>query len=79
MDDPCKRYKSQLKKAKETLQTLYIQRDEINLKLIAKPSSASVNKALREVNMDIRITDNEIEHAEYSIKKCELQNFSVLE
>lgn len=78
MDDPCKLYRSQLKKASETLEILLTQKSEINLKLIAKPESASLNKALRDVNMEIRITENEIEHAEYSIKRCESEyNISI--
>ncbi|TDD97834.1 hypothetical protein [Flavobacterium cellulosilyticum] len=71
MDNPCNLYKLQYKKANETLDILIIQKAEINFKLIAKPASASLNKALRTVNMDIRITENEIEHAEYCINRCE--------
>lgn len=71
MDNPCNLYRKQLKRAKETLDLLIIQKAEINLKLESKPYSASLNKDLRTVNMDIRITENEIEHAEYSINRCE--------
>lgn len=78
MNDPCKLYRSQYKKASETLDILIIQKAEINFKLTSKPASASLNKALRDVNMDIRITENEIEHAEYSIKRCESEyNISI--
>jgi hypothetical protein len=71
MENPCNKYLSQLKKANETLEILIIEKAEINLKLVPKPFSASLNKALRDINMDIRITNNEIEHAEFCIKRCE--------
>jgi hypothetical protein len=71
MEYPCTRYKTQLKKAKETLEKLLIGKTEINSRLMHKPSSASLNKNLRDINMDIRITENEIEHLEYCIKRCE--------
>jgi len=73
MTDPCNLFKSQYKKAKETLDVLLIQKAEINRKLESNFSSATLHKELRTVNMDIRITENEMEHAEYSIKKCELK------
>lgn len=73
MKDSCDLFKSQFKKAKETLVVLEEQKAEINLKLESNPSSASLNKELRTVNMDIRITLNEIEHAESCIQECELK------
>ena len=71
MKAPCNLYKAQYKKAKETLEILLIQKAEINLKLESNFSSASLHKELRTVNMDIKITENEIEHAEYRIHECE--------
>ena len=71
MTDPCNQYKSQFKKAKETLDILLIQKAEINFKLESNFSSATLHKELRTVNMDIKITENEMEHAEYRIKECE--------
>ena len=71
MNAPCNQYKSQYKKAKETLDILLIQKAEINLKLESNFSSATLHKELRTVNMDIKITENEMEHAEYRIQECE--------
>ncbi len=71
MKDPCELYLSQLKKAKEVLAILKEQRDEVNLKLETNASSAVLHKELRTLNMDIRITLNEIEHAEYNLQECE--------
>jgi len=71
MNSPCNLFKSQYKKAKETLDILLIQKAEINLKLESNFSSATLHKELRTVNMDIKITENEMEHAEYRMQECE--------
>jgi hypothetical protein len=71
MKAPCNLYRSQYKKAKETLDILLIQKAEINLKLESNFSSATLHKELRTVNMDIKITENEMEHAEFRILECE--------
>ncbi len=73
MNNPCDIFKSQFKKAKETLDILLIQKAEINLKLESDFSCPSLHKDLRTINMDIRITENEIEHAESCIQECELK------
>jgi hypothetical protein len=77
MNDPCQLFKSQYKKAKETLDILLIQKAEINRKLESDYSNPHLNKDLRTVNMDIRITENEMEHAEYRIKECETEQDSL--
>jgi hypothetical protein len=73
MKDPCDLYKSQRKRAKEVLDLLEKQRAEVNYKLESDASCAHLHKELRTLNMDIRITLNEIEHAEYNIQECESQ------
>lgn len=78
MNDPCNLFKSQYKKAKETLVILEEQKAEINFKLESNPSSATLHKELRTVNMDIKITLNELEHAESCIQECELKYNSSL-
>jgi hypothetical protein len=78
MKDPCDLYKSQRKRAKEVLDVLERQRNEINDKLKLNESNANLHKELRTLNMDIRITMNEIEHAEYNIQECESQTNSSL-
>ena len=72
MADPCILFKSQRKKAKETLNKLLIQKAELNSKLGSDYSNAHLQKDLRTINMDIRITENEIEHAEFRIQECEM-------
>jgi hypothetical protein len=64
MIDFCKIYKSQYKKAKEILDLLKEQRNQIDFKLQSNSSCAILHKELRDINLDIRITENEIEHAE---------------
>ncbi len=76
MSDNYTLYKSQNKKAKETLDILEKDRAEINFKLQSNPSNAILHKELREVNMYIRITENEIEHTEFRIKEYESKHNS---
>ena len=77
MNNPCILFHSQSKKAKETLEKLEKQRDQIDFELKSNPICSDLHKKLRMVNLDIKITTNELEHAEYSIKNCELKyNFS---
>ena len=66
-------YKSQYKIAKETLDMLQKNKAEIDFKLKSNESSADLHKDLRTVNMDIRITENEMEHAQFRIDECESQ------
>ena len=73
MEDPCILYKSQYKKAKETLDILEKEREIINLELESKPYSATWNKKLRDINMDIKITMNEMEHSDFNLQKCEIK------
>jgi hypothetical protein len=78
MSDPCKLFKSQYKKAKETLDILLIQKKEINFKLESDYSNAHLHKELRTVNMDIRITENEMEHAQFRIQEFEIKQKSLI-
>jgi len=70
MEKPCNSYKSQYKKAKNILDILQKQKAEIELQLESTPYSADLHKDLRTVNMDIKITLNEMEFAEYCIQEC---------
>ena len=78
MEDPCILFKSQYKKAKETLAILEKEKETINFTLESNPSSATWNKKLRDINMDIRITINEMEHADFNLQNCELKYNSTL-
>ncbi len=78
MNDPCHLFKSQYKKAKETLDILEKQKQQIELNLESNPISSDLNKRLREINLDIKITVNELEHANYSNEKCEINHTALL-
>jgi hypothetical protein len=78
MKDPCILYKAQRQKAKDVLVLLEKQRDEITDKLKLNESSATLHKELRTINLDIKITLNEIDHAEYNIQECESKNSPIL-
>ena len=65
-------YQSQYKKAKETLDILEKQKAQIDFNLQSNPICSILHKELRTINLDIKITANELEHAESAIIK---QNF----
>jgi hypothetical protein len=71
MEELCKKYRSQLKKAKDVFDILKKQRDEIELQLKTNFTSTTLHKDLRTLNMDIKITSNEIEHLESCIIECD--------
>ena len=71
MTQTCNLYKSQYNKATETLKTLLKQREEIDSKLKINPISSDLHKDLRTINLEIKITNNEIEQAESDILECE--------
>jgi hypothetical protein len=72
MNDRHNLYKRQYKKAKETLEILKKQKAEIDFKLESDPICSHLHKELRTVNLDIKITLNEIEHVESYVLTCEL-------
>jgi hypothetical protein len=78
MTDPCKLYKSQFKRASETLDSLKIKQEQINIKLKTNPICADLHKELRNVDLEIKITKNEIEQAEIDINSCEIEYQSII-
>lgn len=80
MNTPCKLYKRQYKKAKETLEMLEIRKAQIDFNLKSNPVCPDLHKELRLINLDIKITVNELEQAESDIEACESKyNFSEME
>jgi hypothetical protein len=65
-------YQRQYNKAKEILKSLEKQKSEIDFKLESNPICSHLHKELRTVNLDIKITLNEIEHVESYVLKCEI-------
>ena len=76
---PCEIFKSQCKKAKETLDILQQRKSQIELALESNPISSNLNKKLREINLDIKIPVNELEHTDYSNAKCEISHPTFIE
>ncbi|WP_016989499.1 hypothetical protein [Flavobacterium sp. ACAM 123] len=67
------RYKAQYKKAKETLDLLEVKKTEINFGLETDSINAALHKELRTVNLEIKITLNELEQVESNMQACEIQ------
>jgi hypothetical protein len=57
-------YKRQYKNAHKTHEKLTTIKSEIDFKLKSNPICSVLHKELREVNLNIKITLNEIEHLE---------------
>jgi hypothetical protein len=72
MNDRHNLYKRQHKNAQKTLEILEKQKAEIDFKLESDPICSYLHKELRTVNLDIKITLNEIEHVESHIFNYEL-------
>ncbi|MBW4361823.1 hypothetical protein [Flavobacterium taihuense] len=71
MDDQINRYKRQYQNALKTIDTLEKIKAEIDFKLKSNPVCSNLHKDLRTVNLDIKITLNEIEHIESHIHQYE--------
>ena len=78
MSNPCKLFKLQYKRAEETLNVLLLQKSEINSKLESDFSNVHLHKELRTLNMDIRITENEMEHAQFRIQEYETKQNTLI-
>lgn len=74
MNDQFNRYKRQYKNALKTYEKLKTTKEAIDLKLESNPICSHLHKDLRDVNLDITITLNEIEHIESHIFDLKLQN-----
>jgi hypothetical protein len=72
MNDRQNLYIRQYKNVKETLEVLKNQKNEIDSKLESDPICSHLHKELRTVNLDIKITLNEIEHIESHLFECEI-------
>jgi len=71
MNDYINRYHRQYKNALKTYEKLEKVKAEIDFKLKSNPVCSHLHKDLRTVNLDIKITLNEIEHIESHIHQYE--------
>jgi hypothetical protein len=74
MNDQNDLYKRQHKNALKTYEKLKLIKSEIDFKLKSDPVCSHLHKDLREVNLNIKITLNEIEHIESHLFGCESLN-----
>lgn len=72
MNNQMIRYKRQYKNALITYEKLKAIKEEIELKLHTNPVNSSLLRDLRKVELDIKITSNEIEHIESRLFKVEI-------
>lgn len=71
MNDYTELYKRQYTNAHKTYEKLKLIKSEIDFKLKSDPVCSNLHKDLREVNLNIKITLNEIEHIESHLQGCE--------
>jgi hypothetical protein len=71
MNDYISRYQRQYKNALRTREKLEEIKAEIDFKLKSNPVCSNLHKDLRTVNLDIKITLNEIEHIESHIHQSD--------
>lgn len=64
MNNLANHYERQYENAKITIENLKISKASIDLKLESNPVCSHLHKDLRDINLDITITLNEIEHIE---------------
>ncbi|WP_348824878.1 hypothetical protein [Flavobacterium aestuarii] len=64
MNDKIATYQAQYRNALNTIEKLKVKKANIDLQLLDNPVCSFLLKDLREVNLDITITQNEIEHIE---------------
>lgn len=72
MNDQNESYKRQHKNALITLERLEKDKAEIDFKLKSNPICTHLHKDLRNINLDIKITVNEIEHIESYLNEVEI-------
>jgi hypothetical protein len=71
MIDSINRYQRQYKNALKTYEKLKNTKAEIDFKLKSTPICSNLHKDLRTVNLEIKITLNEIEHIESHLHQYE--------
>ncbi len=68
--ESCQQYQQQVAKAKETVELLEKEIEILNLKLEMNPVNSDFLSDMRKLNLDLKITLNELEHCEYILARC---------
>ena len=72
--ESCKHYQQQINKAKETVEMLEKELELLNSKLEKDPVNSDFLRDLRKLNLDMTITLNELEHCEYILGRCLIED-----
>ena len=74
MNESCQKHAQRLSRVKETLVKLEEEEIQINLQLKENPIIPPLYKRLRDLEMDKKITRNEIEDCEELLEECIAKN-----
>lgn len=78
MSISCQEYELQIEKAQETVKILEERLVSVRSKLDKKPEDAVYRRELKQLNLDMKITMNELEHAQSKLENCLSKNKSNL-
>lgn len=70
MSIPCQEYEYQIEKAQETVKILEERLRAVRTKLDQKPEDAIFKRELKQLTLDMKITMNELEHAQTELAIC---------
>lgn len=70
MKESCQKYEQQITKAKETIGLIEQELHQVRLKLQNDPNNAIYMQELKNINLDMTITLNELEHSESALENC---------
>lgn len=68
MSTACQDFETQIKKVQETVTLLEERLKKVRLNLDKKPDDAIYRRELKQLNLDMKITMNELEHAQNGLE-----------
>lgn len=70
MEEICQKYRQQVNKAKETMEKIENELQQIKTKLQKSPNNANYLQELKNTTLDMTITLNELEHSQHKLEQC---------
>jgi len=70
MSMPCKEFESQIERAQEAVKTLQEKLNSVRQHLDTNPDDALNRRELKQLTLDMKITMNELEHAQSELESC---------
>lgn len=70
MSTACQAYELQIENAQGALKTLENRIKEVKSKLDENPDDATYRREMKQLNLDMKITMNELEHAQNELEVC---------